>query len=280
MASKVTFLFGQTSSNPNSRTVNQANGTPFGWSETWFSDLNAENTSLYALILQFIRLRCKLLGSYAGCVGYRVTGIDPPGQTFSYRKNVPGTSGLNVDNVEQSLLIPVQTGDGKNRRMVTLRGTPDARMALGNYSASQVYDDAVRELIADIELNWKFRGKKRTLPTSKILTISLIGVIKTETPHGIADGGLVQVYRSQSPEKRQWGIKRVKVAVISPTEVQLPLNAKIYAPAVGGKLVPFEGEENKTCLFAPQWFEQMRASTRQTGRPFFLRAGRRSARRV
>jgi hypothetical protein len=279
--SKVTWLFNHNRYNPNVSTPAQSRAS--GWSETWYSDYGFNNEVLYTNLGRWATRRAALLGIGASIVGFRVSQVDPTGPTYTRKKLWAGTSGLPADNPEQALVGMFGSENGKNRRQIVLRGVPDERVKYGEYHKTDDFDKALRDFLTEVSTNWKFKGKKHTIAPVQLLGV--VGrnpsVIITKDPHGIIAPSYVQIWRTNTPERRQQGIQSVRVTVTDANTLSMASTpARFLEPSEGGQLRRVEGMELIPVFYNSLSLDQLTVGKHDTGRPFFLQRGRRSAKRV
>lgn len=275
---KVSFLFNHARMDPNSTTPNAITRMS-GWSEQWYSGSAFDSSGLFDNIDAWAKLRAKLMGSSAAVVGFRVSEVDPTGKSFVRRKTFPGRITTAVDSPEQCLLLNVNTVDGKNRREITLRSIPDARIEKGEYLNQQQFDNDLRAFLNHCKNAWGFRGKGHAIAPKKIVKITTGGLVTTEADHGLTEDTHVQIYRTLTPERRQTGIKDIIAVVTGARALTLVGPTGLPGECTKGEVRVVEGYALKTMELSGTWFEQLYIGKRDTGRPFFQSRGRRSARR-
>ena len=274
---KVTFLFNHNRYNPNRTTYPQTRAS--GWSETWYSAYGFDATQLYTTIATWLEKRLPLLGTGTSIVGWRVSETNPTGRTFTQRVNREAPAAQSADNPEQALVGVFSNSEGKNRRQVVLRGLPDSRVVYGEYANSPDFDRAIRAFMTHCASDWRFKGKGHAVPAVKIASISDTALVTTQTPHGLVGSRYVQIYRTVSPEKRQQGVQRIQATNTAPNQLQLFPMPKLVLPSTGGQVRVVEDEALFSIFLNTGFLDQMVVGKHDTGRPFFLQRGRRSAKR-
>jgi hypothetical protein len=118
-----------------------------------------------------------LLATEDSIIGLRVAQGDPPGASQVKEQAIFGGSGLQRDTPYQAMLVKLPTGSNRFRN-VMLRGTPDARIAGGNYSSQAAYDAFLRayftQLRNDGALMLTFL---RTNPLTAVVSVSATGLL-------------------------------------------------------------------------------------------------------
>lgn len=245
-----------------------------GWTEHYYipESFSAVTT---ARVEAMIQVRMRLLSPQAQTTKYRLAELDPAGKVKTVKHIVFGNDAT-CDNVEQALTWQIRSGNSSNRRTLTLRGIPDARVVGGVYHPTEAYDNKIRAFFRVlIEGGWRFRGKGLAGASSRIQSISDAGVMVLRDNLDADVGNEVQVLRSFAAGHRAKGIT---------TNITVETNAKNYTLAEWPYGASTGGRVRK--VTATDYFpyeitdgEQVypEACTRQTGSPPVKSRGRRSA---
>lgn len=247
-----------------------------GWAETYWAD-SAAGPAFDEKVKALIRERCTLMSNEAFVSGFRVTDTSNGNRTKAARYLKFGSSALRCDNVEQSLSWVLRATGDPNRRVLTLRGVPDARVAGGTYKKQPDYDAALRSFFRFLLQDpWRFRGKDLSGDSKQIATISAEGLVTLDEDHTFVDKNPVQVLRSIAVGHRLKGISTIVNGAPVGRAIQLrdwPFGASVRGRLrliKTAKLYPMELSDDE--IITPEVRE------RQTGGPSKRSRGRRSAR--
>jgi len=243
-----------------------------GWSESWYDSLFSE--AIKAEFLVLCEKRAALLPAGASVVGQRYQEVDPIGATSTGSRVFPGTAGLQADIPQMSLLLRIPGSSVKNFKPFYLRGLPDARVVLGEYSPASGYTAALTQFL-DYLQGWNFRGRNLANAAVPILTISNVGAYQLEADSPAAEGDMVRVLRCTLANGNFFG-GRFRIATKltartgtladwsagAATKGRMRIDAIVY-PGVPAGLTPDDVVS--------------RVVTRKVGRPFAEYSGRRSS---
>lgn len=248
-----------------------------GWSETWYF-----NGSLTDAQLRFggnaeswCLNRAQLLPDNGSITEQRYQQVNPAGPTAVTKNRFTGASTLGCDAPQVALLCSYPSRDLLNTRHWAIRDLPDARQQDGEYNPSQKWGDALVVFNFYIRENFIFRAVDHSTTKSKIITISVPGLVTTKTPHGLVAGQEVFVSRA---------INNVTTRSFSSIEVVAdPVPSATTFNVVGG----FEGiaYHGGTCRRYGILYPQVdipfieRTVTRKVGRPSEEYSGRAKAKR-
>lgn len=246
-----------------------------GWTEHYYLT-GTPSVISKVLVANFIAARMALCSKQTYTTKYRLAAVDPAGKTITIKHIVYGSQNLVCDNVEQSLSWSVRGEGVSNRRTITLRGIPDARVEGGTYNKLESYDNIIRAFFSNFKTNgFRFRGKVMTGASARIQSISAEGALVLRDDLALASGKEVQILRSYAAGHRAKGIITNLAAKTDARHFTLAVWP--YGAASGGRVretkdvdyFPIEITDGE--MIVPEVRE------RQTGSPPAKSRGRRSA---
>lgn len=215
--------------------------------------------------------RARLLPIGSAIVGQRLQVVTPIGPSQSLSRLFPGSAFTLADVPQMALLCRVPALSANNVRRMILRGLPDARVVEGEYSPSGVFTSDLNFFFRVLG-QWLFRGRDLTPQTTRLFTVSALGVFNTETPHLLAPLDIVRVSRAITAFG-QFHSQRLQVATVGPGT-----NGGTFTGWLGGSTSG--GTVRKDAIVFPQVDPDNitigRVITRRVGRPFVQYRGRRS----
>lgn len=201
MATKFTMLFSQSSIDKN--------GVPRrigGWSESvYHSDDYAIPSAIHNAATLLCQKRANLLPQNSLIIGSRYTLLDanliPTGRSRSFDETFPGGAGTENDMPQAAIKYTMRApAPLANRKELVLRGIPDARIVKGEYHPAAAYDQALRDYLQTLCLNWKFRGRNFTAAVERLESIGTHGNVTTTNNASFAANDRVQLYRCRSAD--------------------------------------------------------------------------------
>lgn len=277
LMTKVTLFFEQ-STTTNDQTPGVTRRLA-GWTESFYlagDQFNA--TGLDAIIDTLMTYRARLLSTEAYIKGYRISLIDPTGKSRTFKITRKGSTRLRCDDPEQALTINLRGAGKPNRRILTIRGVPDARVEGGTYNPETGYDQALIGLVNVLKQNsFGFRGRDLEATKAQIDTIDAAGVVVLKQNFANPGQQEVQVLRTIAAGHRAKGFQAQLSAYVDATHMTIRGWPASIGATKGGVLrlvnapvfVPIEVTDAEV--------RQPEVRTRQTGRPFNQSRGRRSA---
>lgn len=169
-----------------------------GFSESWYSDLTFGGSALDRNWRALVDYRAALLPSNARVIGERLQQVDPVGPSRTYEVVRPGVNANQNDLPQMCLHWNMRSGGGANRRLVTLRGVPDARVVNGEYRSDPTYDAALQRYFGELEANWLMKGRVRTNEKLRVVGVTAPGVCTTVGDHGLEAGDAVIFLRTRN----------------------------------------------------------------------------------
>lgn len=274
MPSKVTMIFeGSTFSGAAAQRI-------AGWSESWYSDQDAESGGLRGDLNILCGARVLMLPAAAAIVAQRIQKVDArgiAGQSKLQELYFPGTYGTNDGDLPSMALCWYARGDGKpNHKMVMLRGCPDSIADRGEYKKTPAFQSAVDAYFGLLLAKWRFKVSDRTIKPTKLVSIDGGGVFETEDPHGLAVDDYVRLLRCYTDEGHSVrGLFRVSAAAAR--------TGTLKAYAANGGLPVARGKIRKDVIdYAAPFVDGAELKfpeliNRKVGLPFHRFRGRRSA---
>lgn len=247
-----------------------------GWSESWYQP-GTNIAAARALAINgpgdfgggILAARAALLPTGSRVVGQRYQLVDPRGPAQSDAQQYPGISEENADVPQMGLLLKVPgTGVGNIRNQI-LRGLPDIFVRLGEFAPTAPFTALLTTFFLRLG-DWYFRGRDLTQTAFTIISISSVGLVTTQLPHGYAVNDRVRILRTLTAAGNVVGMLGYVQAVNSATT--FTLNVWTHGSAVGGTV-------RKEVIIFPQVQDEgisiSRVVTRRVGRPFVGYRGRR-----
>lgn len=247
-----------------------------GWSESWYqpgTNIAAARTLAVNGPGEFgggiLEWRAALLPIGSRIVGQRYQLVDPRGPAQSDAQQYPGSSEDNADVPQMGLLLKVPgTGVGNIRNQI-LRGLPDVFVRLGEFAPTAAYTGLLQTFFLRLG-DWHFRGRDLTQTAFTIISISSVGLVTTQLPHGYAINDRVRILRTLTAAGNVVGELAYVTVVNSATS--FTLNVWTHGSSVGGTV-------RKEVIIFPQVEDTAisisRVVTRRVGRPFVGYRGRR-----
>lgn len=272
---KVTMLFSQSSvkNTDDARALVRH----YGWSESWYIIGSGPSNEVKATSRELARKRAQLLGDTASVIGIRIQQVSPLGPMQIIKESFPGVINTKVDSPQQSLLFYLTAPGKANRRQTIVRGVPDSRIEGGEYRRLPAYDRRLREYFDYLTEKFLFKGASLDAASVKIHDITSGGIVTTDVAHGRANADAVQVFKTKAAGNRLKGVK-TRVNGVPASATTLQLRDWPHGASVGGRLRLIPEQE----YFSPVLEEGLEVLgsvvSRDTGKPFNLSRGRRSAR--
>lgn len=240
-----------------------------GWSETWFRDeanLNSAQTPLLSLVTN----RLAMCPSTVTFVGTRISVVENPAVFRISRNNNSAGTYSNTRDVTNMAILWACVTNLYARRQIYTRGTPDDCVVAGNYLPTSAFASAASAWANNIIANgWAIRTIDRTQPIRPISTVDTAGVMTLLSDHGWVVGDVLKFQRARftdgTPVKKTYTIG-VRTSGTNYTLVGWP---------AGKTLLNVRARKLTYFLDPPTFIAANTATTRKTGRPFGLRAGRR-----
>lgn len=258
-----------------------------GWSEVWYlnvSNIEAAKTPCDNLSA----VRGRLLGKFATLEAVRISTVDPPRRSLIRVENIEGTAdGSNpADTPWQAVMGSVKDTTGIYQRVTMLRGIPDTfvnrRASDGRYDmeAFPVLLNRWNAYMASLRSNgFMFRARSAEGAggiETQVTGFSILGGKIAFTPAaGLAVGDYV-TFRDVTGLGSEVLKGKHRVRKVEAGEVTLDTTAP-PAPANPVEWVPGKVRPKVTGYFPVLGGSLQRPAHRDTGRPFFLGRGRRSA---
>ena len=239
-----------------------------GWSETWYLDGSNLNTAR-APFATLVTCRLSMCPPTVSILGIRISVVENPAVFRVEKWSAAGTYTTTRDITNMAIFFEARTDDYTRRQVIT-RGTPDDCVVNGAYVPTANFSTAVINWAnAQGYGNFCIRTIDRTQPISDIQSIDGTGLMTTYLDYGWDKPDALKFFRAKTtdgkPIKKSYKIS----ARLTGTTYQL-----VNWPA--GKLA-FNVKARKLAyvLKKPTFIGNGQASSRKTGRPFGLRAGRR-----
>jgi len=256
-----------------------------GWSETWYQTVSTHAQALGALI-NLSTKRSLLLGTNAGIEYLRVSDVSVP---FDAEVTVTGTDVIVqptfCDTPWNAIYCRVNAGP-KYRRQVWLRGIPDVWILFNANNISplnpileQVFRNFRQSLISN---GFQLRVIDKEGFAGVPLDVTAMAVagdyISYNVPGvaGVKVGEMVRIAKTTGPDRKKLNGRR-KIRAIAGTVLTLDVKADDIADL--GANIPGEFWYQKIAYKNVESGSVIRPAKRDTGRAFFVSAGRRPASR-
>lgn len=273
-ATKVTLMF-------NAVTLNSA-GAPersAGFSESYYSDQPLDSSLLSRNWTNLCEKRANLLPANVSIIGSRYQTVDPVGASRQFDNKYVGNSTAACDLPGVALQWTVRSANTPNQRNLILRGTPDGRVANGEYSPSSAYAAALMAFFAELTTNWKFRAIDRTVLPQRIIDITG-GLMTTPQAHGLVVGNTVNImstFVGTDPGVKTSYSAFVRAVPTVTTATLIPIDAHVLPTSTGGR-VRKVGIIYPTFSITNGEIQTPTAIHRKAGAPFKKFRGRRTVR--
>src|SRR5262245_5545951 len=255
-----------------------------GWSEHYYW----EGTDVSLFIAQFMggahasgsylglcAARAGILPKGASVVGQRWQQVDPLGPAQSRGVTFPGSTGLEADVPQMTLLCSAPGVGVRNVRKLMLRGMPDARVTQGEFDAPTGYVANLNAFFTRLS-TFSFRGRDLAQPAFKIVSIDANGNVQCDAAVPFPALSYVAIGRTKNSLQRNVnGIFQVES--ISSTVGLFKVRPWTAGACTGGyarqHVVIYPKFDAPNVKFD-------RIIVRKVGRPFTQYRGRRSRRRA
>lgn len=245
-----------------------------GWSESYYTQQSLGGR-MEALMDSLCAKRTRLLGKGFRIVGQRFQRVDPVGLATAFEWNYVNSSGTEGALPQKSLEWTVHSGDGLNKRNISIRGVPDSRVVTGEYTGTTAYNSALMAFFNDLKLNWRFRAIDRNVPLKRLVSINSEGTATWSEPHGLNEGDQFNLYRCyNSSGKLVSGVRQVVQRTSDTTASVMRINGT-------EALTVTKGQTRKIVIIYPDItigdheILTPDAVVRKVGRPFEQFRGRR-----
>ncbi len=270
MTLKVTMLF-QSATEP----YDAAAGRTGGWSESWYSSKAYPSSDFNTAFEELLASRAALLPSRSSIIGQRIQSVENQLLARTLDIKYPGAAALQGDLPQHALLVNVRAAGGSNHRAVMLRGTPDARVEGGEYKPSAAYNQSLIRFFAEIRNNWLMKGRVRTNPLLKLMSIDATGLATTKAIHALAPNDEVRLHRCYDQYGRS--VKGTAIVATTPTTRTATLvgNPDLLGNViVRGSIRKDASEFFQVTVLDAEVLDPL-ATLRKVGRPFQAFHGRR-----
>jgi hypothetical protein len=146
------------------------------------------------------KARQRLLPQNSAIIGVRYSALDvnlvSTGRSRTYDTVYPGTAALENDVPQAAIKVTLRANPpDPNRKEMTLRMIPDARVIKGEYNPSATFDQALQGFIQAACADFKFRGLDNLAGDFRIKGISSTGKLDFDGVVPFPSDTLVQTYR-------------------------------------------------------------------------------------
>jgi hypothetical protein len=142
-------------------------------------------------------LRADLLPLGASIVGQRWQAVNPVGPAQSAGRVFPGTSTLQCDVPQMTLLCSAPAVAARNVRKLKLRGIPDARVIEGEFLGAQEFNAAFNRFIFWLQ-HFSFRARNLDAAKVTVQTISALGLVQAVEAIPFLVGSQVAIGRTKT----------------------------------------------------------------------------------
>jgi len=253
-----------------------------GFSESVYDNTSPNVDAVKSKLNQLCIARAALMPANVRIIGQRIQQVDPKGASISFDSVYIGSSTAQNDLPQAALQWTVRGSATPNQRALILRGMPDARIVTGEYNPTAAFNAALNAYFTRLLNDWQFKAIDRTVLPVKIATITALGVMTTQTNHGLANGDAVNIMSSNStgdvpPTKYSYSAVAYEVTAKTAQLVLPGRTDQIFASA-GGR-VRKAGVIYPSFAIRADEITTPTAITRKAGSPFKKFVGRRTVRR-
>jgi hypothetical protein len=162
------------------------------WSETWYRDGAA--SEIVAPINDWIKRRCAMLPSVAGCNGYRVQLVGGRGEIT--RNYVPGNITTEQDIPQMALNCSCKGSGTQNVKTFQMRGIPDGNVIEGDFQPTAAFNTAFNQFGGQLAgSQFRFKAKDLTKPKVRIVSVTAGGEFTLNGDMDFAVGDFLQVLK-------------------------------------------------------------------------------------
>lgn len=244
-----------------------------GWSESWYLVSNSARDALELMnnANGLCESRAALLSTSGAIIGQRVQQVSPVGPVLIGQAQFPSPV-KELADVPQMAISCVFSGKAvTNRRRISLRGVPDARVVGGGYAKAASFTVSLTAFYKSLS-GYSFPGHDRSVPGVRILSCDANGRVILAAPNVLPINTPVRITRIKeiaSAEIRNFN----SVITAQPFNniVQLDPNRSAVS-GIGGRM-----DNNTLAYFAvdPDDVPTPTITTRKVGRPSDSYRGRR-----
>lgn len=190
-----------------------------GWSESYYQNELTNFASNIQFFESLCQRRAALLPTGASIVGQRYQIVDPVGTSQTGDRLFPGGSNLAADYPGLAMFMRIPASGARNIGHVALRGIPDARCVLGEYSNfSETYNSAIVAFLSLLNSAiWRFKGRDLSQIAYPMIGIAANGTFTTEGNHTLNAGDMVRVLRTNDEDGNQVGGRFKIIAPVTAT---------------------------------------------------------------